>query len=82
MYYTKNGAIIIVSKEKEVLTMTETRKFYEEENENMTERERKDVRTALIYQLRLLFDADERETFNKDEILQMFDTIARAKETE
>lgn len=62
--------------------MTETRKFYEEENENMTERERKDVRTALIYQLRLLFDADERETFNKDEILQMFDTIARAKETE
>ena len=61
--------------------MTETRKFYEEENENMTERERKDVRTALIYQLRLLFDADEREIFNKDEILQMFDTIARAKET-
>ncbi len=62
--------------------MTEIRKFYEEENENMTERERKDVRTALIYQLRLLFDADEREIFNKDEILQMFDTIARAKETE
>lgn len=61
--------------------MSETKKFHEEVEE-MTEKERKDVRTALIYEMRLLFDAEDKETFTKGEILKLFDTIARSKETE
>lgn len=48
----------------------------------MTEKERKDVKMAVLYELRLILDSEEKETFQKDELLKMLDTIARAKETE
>lgn len=50
--------------------------------EDMTEKERKDTRMSTLYELRLLIGASEKETYTKDEILEMLDTIARAKETE
>ena len=50
--------------------------------EDMNERERKDTRTAMIYEIRLMVDADEKETYTKAEILKLLDTVARAKETE
>ncbi len=48
----------------------------------MTEKERKDVKMATIYELRLLIDDDEKETFSKEELLKLLDGIARAKEQE
>lgn len=48
----------------------------------MTEKERKDVKMATIYELRLLFDDDQKETYSKEELLQILDKIARAKEQE
>ena len=52
------------------------------EVKEVTEKERKDVKMAVLYELRLILDSEEKETFKKDELLKMLDTIARAKETE
>lgn len=49
---------------------------------DMTERERKDTMMSTLYEIRLMVDADEKETYTKEEILKLLDTIARAKETE
>lgn len=40
------------------------------------------VKNSTIYEIRLMLDTDDRETYTKDEILKLLDTIARAKETE
>ena len=40
------------------------------------------VKNSTIYEIRLMLDTDEKETYTKDEILKLLDTIARAKETE
>lgn len=48
----------------------------------MAEKERQDTKMATLYELRLLLDSDEKETYTKAEILKLLDTIARAKETE
>ncbi|MBD5141266.1 MAG: hypothetical protein K2H90_08480 [Oscillospiraceae bacterium] len=48
----------------------------------MTEKERKDVKMATIYELRLLIDDDEKENYSKEELLKLLDGIARAKEQE
>lgn len=40
------------------------------------------VKNSTIYEIRLMLDADEKETYTKEEILKTLDTIARAKETE
>lgn len=45
-----------------------------------TAKERKDIKMATIYEIRLLIDAEEKEDFNKSEILKLLDTVARAKE--
>lgn len=50
--------------------------------EEMNKEEIRIVKNSTIYEIRLLLDSDERETFKKEEILQLLDTIARAKETE
>ncbi len=50
--------------------------------EDMTEREMKTVKMSTLYELRLIVDSDEKETYTKDEILVLLDTIARAKEQE
>jgi hypothetical protein len=53
-----------------------------ESMEDMNEKERKDARAAMIYEIRLLIDADEKETYTKAEILKLLDTVARAKEND
>ena len=48
----------------------------------MSEKERKDARAAMIYEIRLLIDADTKETYTKEEILKLLDTVARTKEND
>lgn len=45
-----------------------------------TAKERKDIKMATIYEIRLLIDSEEKEEFSKSEILKLLDTVARAKE--
>ncbi len=58
----------------------------EGKGERMTEEMNRDeiriVKNSTIYEIRLMLDTDEKETYTKDEILKLLDTIARAKETE
>lgn len=51
-----------------------------ENGEMPTAKERKDIKMATIYEIRLLIDAEEKEDFSKSEILKLLDTVARAKE--
>ena len=48
----------------------------------MTDKERKDIQKALLYDLRLLVKGSEKEQYTKEELLGFFDTIAAAKEQE
>lgn len=50
--------------------------------EEMNKDEIKIVKNSTIYEIRLMIDTEEKETYTKDEILKLLDTIARAKETE
>ena len=50
--------------------------------DGMNKEEIKIVKNSTIYEIRLMLDADEKETYTKEEILKLLDTIARAKETE
>ena len=36
----------------------------------------------MIYEIRLLIDADTKETYTKEEILKLLDTVARTKEND
>ena len=49
---------------------------------DMNERERKDTMMSTLYEIGLLVDADEKDTYTKEEILKLLDTIARAKGVE
>lgn len=49
---------------------------------DMNERERKDTMMSTLYEIRLMVDADDKETYTKAEILSLLDTIARAKGAE
>lgn len=46
---------------------------------DMTESERNDAQMALIYNIRLTLQENEKDTFTKEEILQLLDTIASTK---
>ena len=48
----------------------------------MDREEMKVVKNSTIYEIRLMVDADDKETYTKEEILKLLDTIARAKEPE
>lgn len=48
----------------------------------MTDKERKDAKMAVLYEIRLSVDARDKETYTKAEILEMLDTIARTKEAD
>ncbi len=50
--------------------------------EVMNKDEIKIVKNSTIYEIRLMVDSEEKETFTKEEILKLLDAIARAKETE
>lgn len=47
-----------------------------------TEKERKDTQKALLYDLRLIFSTGEQENFTRQEILDLFDKLALAKDQE
>lgn len=48
--------------------------------EGLTEKERKDVKMATLYELRLLFTHRDKEEYTKAEILDLLDSIAMSKE--
>ena len=47
-----------------------------------TEKERKDIQKATIYDLRRLISNGDKENFTKEEICRWLDTIADAKDQE
>ena len=48
----------------------------------MTEKERKDAKMATLYELRLIFKNGDKDQYTTEEILDMFDKIAEAKDQE
>ncbi len=48
----------------------------------VTDKERKDTKMSTIYEIRLMVDGKEQENYTKAEILELLDTIARAKDAE
>lgn len=48
----------------------------------MTEKERQDVKMATLYELRLIFASGEKKEYTTDEIVELLDKIAMAKEQE
>jgi len=46
------------------------------------EKERKDTQKAMLYDLRLIIKASDKEQYTKEELLDLFDTIAAAKDQE
>lgn len=51
-----------------------------EEGLIMTDKERQDTKMATLYELRLIFSTGEKNEYTKEEILEMLDKIAMAKE--
>ena len=49
---------------------------------DMTEKERKDAKMATLYELHLIFANGEKAEYSKDEIVELLDKIAMAKEQE
>lgn len=48
--------------------------------EEMTEKERQDTKMATLYELRLIISQGEKETYTKNELLEMVDMIAMTKD--
>ena len=48
--------------------------------QEMTDKERKDSQMATLYELRLMFTQSEKEQYTKQEIVELLDKIAMAKE--
>lgn len=48
----------------------------------MTDKERKDTKMATIYELRLLFTSGEKREYTVEEIAELLDKIAAAKDQE
>lgn len=48
----------------------------------MSERERKDAKMATLYELRLIFTSGEKKQYTTEEIVELLDKIATAKEQE
>ena len=48
----------------------------------MTHKERKDTQKAMLYDLRLIIKSSERSQYTKEELLDLLDTIAAAKDQE
>ena len=47
-----------------------------------TEKERKIIQKALLYDLRLIFSTGEKDNYTKQEIVELLDKIALAKDQE
>lgn len=50
--------------------------------QEMTEHEIKIVKNSTIYELRLLFSLGKKETYTREEILNLLDKVATSKEQE
>lgn len=48
----------------------------------VTDKERKDTKMSTIYEIRLMVDGKDQENYTKAEILELLDTITRAKDAE
>lgn len=48
----------------------------------LTENERQDTRMATLYELRLIFSNGEKKNYTTEEIVELLDKIATAKEQE
>lgn len=48
----------------------------------MTEKERQDTKMATLYELRLIITNGEKKEYSKEEIVELLDKIALAKEQE
>lgn len=48
----------------------------------MEDKQRKDTQKAQLYDLRILFSTGDKETYTKEEIVQLLDKIAIAKDQE
>ena len=48
----------------------------------MADKERKDTQKAMLFDLRLIIKGSEKEEYTKDELLDLIDTVATAKEQE
>ena len=48
----------------------------------MTEKERQDTKMATLYELRLIFTNGEKQNYTTEEIVELLDKIALAKEQE
>lgn len=48
----------------------------------MTEKERHDTKMATLYELRLIFTSGEKKEYTTEEIVELLDKIAMAKEQE
>ena len=46
----------------------------------MTEKERQDTKMATLYELRLIFTNGEKTEYTKEEIVELLDKIAMAKD--
>ncbi|MCI9388394.1 MAG: hypothetical protein HFH54_01755 [Lachnospiraceae bacterium] len=47
---------------------------------DMTEKERQDTKMATLYELRLIFTNGEKTEYTKEEIVELLDKIAMAKD--
>jgi len=50
-----------------------------EVNKVGTEKERKDMQMAMLYELHLIFSGGEKEQYSREEIVELLDKIALAK---
>lgn len=48
----------------------------------MTEKERQDTKMATLYELRLIFSSGEKKEYTTEEIVELLDKLAIAKEQE
>ncbi len=48
----------------------------------MTEKERQDTKMATLYELRLIFSSGEKKNYSIEEIVELLDKLAMAKEQE
>lgn len=48
----------------------------------MTEKERQDTKMATLYKLRLIFSNGEKKEYTTEEIVELLDKLAMAKEQE
>lgn len=48
----------------------------------MTEKERQDTKMATLYELRLIFTNGEKKNYSIEEIVELLDKLAMAKEQE